>query len=359
MRVCGMPLLSYTPHMSIDPESLKDWLTLPCDCLIDVRSPGEFAADHVPGALNLPVLSDDERREVGTVYSRESRFRARRIGAAMMARRTAGHLETVMAEWPGSHRLAVYCWRGGLRSEGFVDIVRRVGWRAAAIDGGYRNFRRRVSDLLYRTSLPFSIMLVDGGTGVGKTKLLKASERRGVQIIDLEGLANHRGSFFGDHAAEQPSQKAFESALATRIVALDPMRPVLMEAESSRIGRIILPPALWQAMCTAPRIWLSATIDERAAHILRHYSPLCEDSDRLNACLDGLQPYHSKTRLAGWREAARAGDFSHLVKDLIRHHYDPRYRHRRDAELAIPLTRLNDRGIDVAVTQVIAFLDRR
>jgi tRNA 2-selenouridine synthase len=182
------------------------------DLVVDVRTPGEFALDHVPGAVNLPVLSDAERAEVGTVYVQESRFKARRIGAAYLARNVARHLETALVDRPGSFRPLLYCWRGGMRSNAMAQILAQVGWRTAVLAGGYRTYRREVTARLYDASPTFLAVVLDGPTGAGKTAILHRLAARGVQVLDLEALAEHRGSLLGALPGRaQPSQKLFES----------------------------------------------------------------------------------------------------------------------------------------------------
>ena len=343
--------------MSIEPESLAAWLNLPCDALVDVRSPAEFAEDHVPGAVNFPALSDDERKEVGTVYVQESRFRARRMGAAMMARNLAGYLEGPMVDWPGSHKLLVYCWRGGQRSDGFAEIIRRVGWRVNRIEGGYRGYRRFVASFFYGSALPLRIILLDGNTGVAKTELIRASGDFGTQVIDLEALARHRGSVFGGLNVEQPSQKAFETILAASIIKFDPTRPVLVEAESSRIGRLTIPPALWATMRKAPRIAVEAPLVERIRYIMDRYSCLVENPRQLDACLNGLIAHHSADRIRDWRAKAEAGNLNELVEDLINRHYDPNYRRGRKPIKRIHLQNLDQGTIAANARNLNEFLN--
>lgn len=295
------------------------------DTVIDVRSPAEYAEDHVPGAINLPVLSNEERAEVGTIYKQVSPFDARKIGGALVAQNTARHLRESLAHHDGGWRPLVYCWRGGQRSGFFGSFLREVGWRSETVEGGYRSFRRLVHDLLYGETLPHRIILLDGNTGTAKTALLKRLSEMGEQVIDLEGLAVHRGSLLGGMSRPQPAQKGFETALAAEIARLDPQRPVLVEAESSKIGRINLPPALWSAMITAPRIEVSAPMAARAAHIARDYA---EQLDATEAFIEKLQPlrqFRGHAAVDRWAALLRAGDRIGLVTALMEEHYDPTY----------------------------------
>lgn len=291
--------------------------------VIDTRSPSEFAEDHIPGALNLPVLSDEERAEVGTLYAR-SRFEARRLGAALVARNIAAHLEGALAGRPADFKPLVHCWRGGQRSHAMATVLSQVGWRTALLVGGYRTYRHRVQAALYDPGRSLGVVLIDGDTGTGKTDLLSRLAARGLQVIDLEGLANHRGSLFGNRGP-QPSQKLFESRLLAQIEALDPARPVIVEAESSKVGQRMVPPILWRAMQAAPRIELVATPQDRARYLVSAYRDIVADRASLDAVLDRLPTHASPERRKDWDAMADAGDFESLASALMAFHYDPAY----------------------------------
>lgn len=312
--------------MSFAPSDLSALLTSGHDAVIDVRAPSEYAEDHAPGAINLPVLGDDERARVGTIYTRQSPFLARKIGAALVARNAAAHVEGPLAGHDGGWRPLVYCWRGGMRSGFFANFLAQIGWRAEVLDGGYRSYRALVRGLLYDAPMPAPVVLLDGYTGTAKTELLHLASARGVQILDLEGLARHRGSVFGRLSEPQPSQKAFESALAERVAGLDPRRPVLVEAESSKVGARIVPPSLWAAMKAAPRLRIEAAPEARVAYLVRAYDDILSDHARLDQVLAGLIPIQGRDRIDHWRDLAARDARAALVRNLIDWHYDPRYR---------------------------------
>ncbi|WP_374275375.1 tRNA 2-selenouridine(34) synthase MnmH [Brevundimonas sp.] len=295
------------------------------DAIIDVRSPAEFAEDHLPGAINLPVLDDVERAEVGTEYVQGSKFRARRRGAALVAANIARHLEDALADRPAHFQPLIHCWRGGQRSHAMATILDQVGWPVTVLDGGYRTWRRSVVAALYDVPLGHRLVLIDGRTGVGKTALLARLAERGVQTLDLEGLANHRGSLFGAMPGGQPPQKLFESRLHAVLARLDPKRPTAVEAESSKVGARVLPPRLWEAMQAAPVIEVTAPLDVRIDHILTDYVEISADPDALDQALTRLPRHHAKATIAEWRALAAAGDLRPLVQALIEHHYDPAY----------------------------------
>ena len=324
------------------------------DAIIDVRSPAEFALDHVPGAINLPVLDDAQRIAVGTEYVQRSKFLARRHGAAMVARNIAGHLEDALGDRDGSFQPLVYCWRGGQRSGAMVTVMDQVGWPVTVLEGGYQTWRRAVVAALYETPLPFRVVLLDGPTGSGKTPLLARLAERGVQTLDLEALAAHRGSLFGAMPGGQPSQKLFESRLFAALEALDPTRPVVIEAESSKVGTRTLPPMLWSAMTTAPRIAITAPVAARARHIVSVYGQIAADPAALDTALTRLPRHHAKATVARWRAMAAAGEIETLATELIVEHYDPAYRRSdHDAALGtVALTDLSDVELDRAADAV-------
>lgn len=315
--------------------------------IIDVRSPGEFALDHVPGAINLPVLTDAERAEVGTIYVQESRLKANRIGAAYVARNIAGYLVDELADRPQTFAPLVYCWRGGSRSESMATILSRVGWRTSLLEGGYKTYRRHVQTRLYDETWPLNLVLLDGDTGTGKTEILAGLAARGVQTLDLEGMADHRGSLFGGLAGRpQPNQKGFESALLRAMEALDPARPIVVEAESSRIGDLMVPPALWARMQAAPRIEVAAPREERARYLVTAYDDITANHGLIEAVIARLPVHPSQTRLEGWRKWLAEGEYAALAEALMELHYDPAYRRGRRKDGRSPMAEITLETLD-------------
>ncbi|MFN3954485.1 MAG: tRNA 2-selenouridine(34) synthase MnmH [Pararhodobacter sp.] len=334
--------------------SLAQLDTLGFDEVIDVRAPAEYADDHIPGAINLPVLDDDERARVGTVYTRESRFLARRLGAALVARNAAHHLEGYLSNKSARYRPLLYCWRGGQRSGSLALILGQIGWQVGLLQGGWRSYRRLVAQALYEAPFPAPLRVLDGNTGTAKTALLARIATLGGQVIDLEALANHRGSIFGlEHGQSQPTQKRFESALALAIARLDPSRPVLVEAESIRIGALRLPPSLWQAMQSAPRLVIEAPLRARAHWLTATYTDLMADPHILHTRLEALAPFHPRACLAEWRAMVDEGAHAALAEALMVAHYDPRYRRsRRQSEP--PAALLHTQTLDPAALDALA-----
>ncbi len=329
------------------------------DMVIDVRSPGEYALDHVPGAVNLPVLTDAERAEVGTIYVQDSRFKARRLGAAYVARNVARHLEETLSDREGGFAPLIYCWRGGMRSNAMATIFDQVGWPTTLLSGGYRTYRRYVMTRLYEADLPLRFVLLDGHTGTGKTEMLGGLAAQGFQTLDLEGLAEHRGSLFGALPGRpQPSQKLFETRLLQALDTLDPSRVVVAEAESSKIGDRMLPPALWSRLIVAPCIELAATGPHRASYLVEAYSDLIADRAALAVAIDRMPVLPSRERRAAWQAMIDAGAFADLAEAVMALHYDPAYdrsrgRHERPL-LSVVTLNPTDPVSMAAATQAVA-----
>lgn len=327
-------------------SSLADLQSLTVDTIIDVRAPLEFAEDHLPGAINLPVLNDAERAEVGTIYTQVSPFDARKIGGALVAQNTATHLQGPLADKDGAWQPLVYCWRGGQRSGAFATILDQVGWRVRLLKGGYKSYRSEVVKTLYQTPLPHRLILLDGGTGTAKTALLHRLAAQGAQVLDLEGIAAHRGSLFGRVNTPQPAQKMFETRLAAELTALDPDRITFVEAESSKIGMRVIPPSLWAVMTEAPRTHITAPLAARSDFLCRAYADLTQDKSALGALLDKLRPFHAGERIERWHAQAQSGEWQALAAGLMADHYDPRYAKsaalRTDAVHRIELSDLDD-----------------
>jgi tRNA 2-selenouridine synthase len=296
------------------------------DEIIDARSPSEFAEDRVPGAINLPVLDDAERARVGTLHKQVSPFEAKKVGAALVSRHIAHHLETWFADKPRTYRPLVYCWRGGSRSGAMVHVLQKIGFAAVQLDGGYKAYRRHVVAELARLPPLFAFRVVCGPTGSGKSRLLQALADAGAQVLDLEVLAAHRGSLLGALPTQpQPTQKGFESAVWSALSRLDPAHPVYVESESRRIGTVQLPDALITAMRASPCVRLEVPAAVRVALLTEDYAHFLDDPDSLNARLNHLAELRGRETIAAWQALARERAWPELVAALLEQHYDPAY----------------------------------
>jgi tRNA 2-selenouridine synthase len=296
------------------------------DEVIDVRSEGEFAEDHVPGAINCPVLDNAERARVGTLYKQRSTFEAKKIGAALVSANIARHLSERLLDRPREWRPLVYCWRGGSRSDAFAHVLHQVGWRVGRLDGGYRAYRRAVVAGLERLPRSFQPRVLCGLTGSGKSRLLRAIRDAGGQVLDLEALAAHRGSVLGELPdAAQPTQKMFESLVWAALRGFDRKRPVYVEAESRKIGVLRVPEALIKAMWAAECFVLEAPDAARVELLKREYAHFFDRTEALAQRLDCLLPLHGYAIIAKWKELAAARRWDKLIVELLVRHYDPAY----------------------------------
>ena len=296
------------------------------DAIIDVRSPAEFALDHIPGSINYPVLNNEERAQIGTLYKQVSPFAAKKLGAAIVSRNIAQHLEQSMLDHPREWRPLIYCWRGGERSGAFTHVLNRIGWKAMQLEGGYQGFRRIVIDDLDLAAKQFQFQVICGMTGAGKTRILHELQSLGAQVLDLEGLAIHRGSVLGNEPdSEQPSQKGFETALWNALQSLDPSTPVFIESESKKVGGVHIPDALMETIRNGLCIELRSSLPTRVSWLLHEYHHFLENTAQFKEKLGLLTTRYGKVQIAEWFNQIDAGDFNPLVTDLLVKHYDPAY----------------------------------
>ena len=296
------------------------------DALIDARSPAEYELDHIPGAINCPVLNNEERAQIGTIYKQVSPFEAKRLGAAMVSANLARHLRETFADKPANWKPLVYCWRGGLRSGSMVTWLRLVGWDAQQLAGGYKAFRGHVISQLEDIVPRLQMRVLCGATGSAKTRVLHALAERGEQVLDLEGYASHKGSLLGNlPGVEQPSQKRFETLIAEQLERFDLSRPVYLEGESAKIGRLGVPLVLVEYMRKAPVIEVRATTEARLAYLLRDYAYLGDDPEALSRKLGWLKEMQGNETVGRWQQWAQARDLAPLFEELMLRHYDPHY----------------------------------
>jgi len=293
--------------------------------VIDARSPSEFALDRLPGAVNWPSLNDEERARVGTEYVQGSPFAARKQGAVLVARNVARHIETHVQALERDWRPLVYCWRGGQRSGALATVLDQIGFSVHVLDGGYQAFRRLVvADLQALPPLPLRVLC--GRTGSGKSRLLRALEEAGAQVLDLEALACHRGSVLGLVPGQpQPSQKAFETRLWQCLRAFDPARPVFLEGESRTIGRLRIPELLLERLRQAPCLQVQMPLDARVQLLLQDYAHFSTDPGAFCERLGALRELRGAAVVERWKTLAQSGQLELVVQELLTEHYDPIY----------------------------------
>ncbi len=312
----------------ISPEEVLGKLVRFSD-VIDARSEGEYAEDHLPGAINWPSLHDDERRIVGTQYKQINAFEAKKQGAALVAKNIAAHIERDVMSKPRDWQPLIYCWRGGKRSGSLALILDQIGFKVTLIDGGYKAFRAAMVADLPQLAACFDYQVICGTTGSGKTRLLQALQAEGAQVLDLEALANHRSSVLGMiPGVAQPTQKAFDRLIWAKLKSFDAAQPVYIESESKKVGNVAIPEGLIDAMRAGPCLQLDLPEGERVALLLEDYDFFVHDTAFFCDRLAALTEARGKETVQDWQTRARRGgpgDVAGVVRELLVNHYDPVY----------------------------------
>jgi len=293
--------------------------------VIDARSQREYAEDHLPCAVNLPVVDNDEYAEVGTTH-RTDTHRAYVIGVSYALRNISRSIDDLVTRYPKDARMLVYCFRGGKRSKLWFDALSTIGYRVDRLPGGWKAYRAWVRDQLDELPRKLRYHVLCGPTGCGKTRLLSALESVGAQVLDLEELAQHRGSLIGDiPGVAQPTQKWFDSLVVERLRRFDPAQPVWVESESKKIGAIQVPSSLLETMHGARLFSLNAPMAERIALWREDYSHFEADLVSMMERLKFLRPLVGGEEFARWERLAKERRATELFQRLMEAHYDPAY----------------------------------
>ena len=307
-------------------KKIKRWNSKKYDTIIDVRSPSEFEIDHIVGAINCPILYDDERQKVGTIYKQISSFKAKIIGSSLSAKNIAFHIEKEFLEKKGSWKPLIYCWRGGQRSKAFSIVLSEVGWRTYQLSGGYKEYRNDIIKYLDNIGMKLKIILISGKTGSAKTKILHSIRDQGAQILDLEGLARHKGSLLGAIPnLKQPSQKFFESLLFYEINKLNLKKNIFIEAESSKVGNVHIPKSIWSNMILSKRIEVVADVNTRAKFLIDDYQYMCKNPILIKPMIKGLKTRLSNNLIDSWEKLIDEKKWFELTKSFLENHYDSSY----------------------------------
>ncbi len=294
--------------------------------VLDVRSPAEYTQGHIPGAINWPLFTDEERARVGTLYKQQGQWAAFLLGLRLVGPKLEG-LVRQARKWAPHRRVALHCWRGGQRSQSLAWLLEQAGFEVALLTNGYKNYRQHVLSTFEQGRWP--IFILGGKTGAGKTKILHALRRLGEQVIDLEGLAHHKGSAFGSIGeAPQPTSEQFENELCDALCQLDPRRRVWIENESRTIGRVYIPQGLWEQMKRAPLLHIEVPHEYRLQNLIADYAtaPMAE----LEAAFRRIEKKLGGLRLKTALEALHAGDFA-TAAEMALAYYDKTYEHERQS----------------------------
>ncbi len=296
--------------------------------IIDVRSPSEYVEDHWPGAINLPVLDDQERAKVGTLYKQVDPFTARKLGASRVAQNISRHIDNHFIHKDKDYHPLIYCWRGGQRSNSLALVLSQIGWTVTLLQGGYKTYRAWVREQLQHLPPQFHYRILAGRTGTGKTLVLRRLQAQGAQVLDLEGLANHRGSLLGlEWNSPQPSQKGFETRIRQQLSQFQESEPIWVESESSKIGELYIPTVLWHQMQAAECVEIQIPMTRRVHYLIETYPHLIEHPEVLKEKLSQLKQRHGQQKIQEWFAWIDGEQWEQFVTDILEQHYDPTYRH--------------------------------
>ena len=341
---------------------VDDWRNLGNIEIIDVRSPAEFEIDHIPGSINIPILNNIERHEVGLIYKQVNPFKAKILGASLISENISKFLTKNFSNKPGSWHPLIYCWRGGQRSRSLAIVLNEIGWRVSVLNGGYKNFRGKVLNELKQIE-SFDFKVIQGQTGSAKTKILKSLKKLDAQILDLEDLACHRGSLLGKEInKKQHNQKYFETLLHHSITKLDSNYPVYLESESSKIGNLHIPNKLWEKLNLSERILLKVPTKERVKFLLNEYEHLTKKNDLLEPFLKGMTGRYPNKMIVHWRELIANKNWEQFVKEILENHYDPKYsfsetKHKDKINFEIEIKKLDKLNLDKTSKKILDYIN--
>lgn len=334
-------------RLKID-EFLKMAASLP---VIDVRSPSEYRHAHIPGAVSLPLFDDQERANVGTRYTKVNRQSAVILGLEYIGPKLTRFAKEGI-RLARQNQLLLYCWRGGMRSESMAWIFETTGIQCRILEGGYKSFRKHVLESFSRK---FSFIVLGGYTGSGKTELLEKIRVKGEQVLDLEAMANHRGSAFGSIGMDpQPSNEQFENLLFSHLNRLDTIKPVWVEDESRNIGINLIPTALFEQIRNAPVLVAGVSTDDRIERLLSHYAQ--SGKEQLKEAIQKITRRMGGDRAKKAVEAIEKGDFAEAA-ELILAYYDKSYRYGLEIRSPEQVHRLDmlNLSIEQRVKQLIDY----
>lgn len=296
------------------------------DLIIDARSPKEYLEDHIPGAVNLPVVNNEEFAEVGTLH-RTDKMGAYRIGACYSLINIARYIEEELPKYAERSHILVYCFRGGKRSKIWIDVLEAIGYKVDKLKGGWKDYRRWVNHQLAHVPTLYKYNVLSGPTGCGKTRLLSALRQANAQVLDLEEIASHRGSVLGAIPdVHQPSQKYFDSLLLRQLANFDPQHPIWVEAENKKIGNVQLPTALLNTMRSGLTIQIETDMQQRVSLLREDYRHFEDNPQFMLERLTFLRPLVGGAEFLIWAELAVQRRMPELFERLMRNHYDPAYR---------------------------------
>lgn len=326
-------------------EKLDDYV------LIDVRTPKEFNESTIPGAINIPLFTDEERCEIGTVYTHESIEKAKKMGIEAVAKKLPQIYEKITALYKNHRNLVFFCARGGMRSASITALMNSLSIGSYRIRGGYKGYREFINRELKKQHENLKYIVIHGKTGCGKTEILKNLNDRGYDIVDLEGAANHRGSLLGSVGLGScRSQKMFESLVYNDLNERK-TKYVFIEGESKRIGNVLIPNYIFDSMKDGYHIYVEDNIDNRGKFLVEEYTKSENAKEEILLALERMEKYMGNKKKQKYVELVNDEKYYEVCKELMVDYYDPMYvnsmkKHEFDEKIYI-------NGIDDGVNKLI------
>ncbi|MDO4710855.1 MAG: tRNA 2-selenouridine(34) synthase MnmH [Peptostreptococcaceae bacterium] len=314
--------------------SISEGISLESKIWVDVRSPLEFEEDHIPGALNIPILDNEERAIIGTIYKQEGKAKAVKRGLDLVSPKLKNLYQELEALTQKYEKVIIYCFRGGMRSGSVVDLARSCGLEVLKLEGGYKSYRRHVMTYLQDLNSKFRFIVLHGHTGIGKTEMLLELEKKGFSILDLEFLAKNSGSVFGDiyYKGKGPSQKFFETQLFSKFMEFEQKdRCVFLESESKKIGRCVLSKDFWEMMQNGDHILVEASLDRRVERCVNDYTQKGGSNDEL--LIRSIQKLKDKLGTKNVMDLiikAEDHQYEYVARYLMENYYDKLYLHSQN-----------------------------
>ncbi|WP_227935910.1 tRNA 2-selenouridine(34) synthase MnmH [Alkalihalobacillus deserti] len=328
------------------------------DLYIDVRSPGEFAEYRLPNAINIPLFTDEERAKIGATYKQKSRDEAIELGLSIYAPKLEAffkRLKGLQGEMP-NRRMVVYCWRGGMRSKTVAGTVGLLGVKCYQLEGGVRAFRKVVQESLEREAIKKKdYLVVAGHTGSRKTEILQILQERGYPVVDLEELAGHRGSVFGHIGVSPNSQKQFEYLLVKRLEEIGNSPYLIIEGESKRLGRVVIPDFILKGKENGERIELTYPFWSRVEHIYQTYQPQIY-KEKIQEAIGKISKYLTHDLRNEIIVLQEQGKYKQIFAKLLEEYYDPRYAYTFDAYKS-SASQIEFEELDEGVEKLISYIE--